>query len=90
MNESDSDLPLDDDEVEENERPRKKNKQKTWIAENADEIVDFTDIRASHKITGLYSFLLNSYSVLVMQSYFLFCVFMIHLLRKKIVFTNRL
>uniref|UniRef100_T1I3K1 NUC173 domain-containing protein n=1 Tax=Rhodnius prolixus TaxID=13249 RepID=T1I3K1_RHOPR len=52
LNESDSDLPLDDDEVEENERPKKKNKQKTWIAENADEIVDFTDIRASHKITG--------------------------------------
>lgn len=51
LNESDSDEPLDDDEEEE-EKPKKKNKQKTWIAENADDIVDFTDIRASHKITG--------------------------------------
>ncbi|KAK9501974.1 hypothetical protein O3M35_012592 [Rhynocoris fuscipes] len=54
LNESDSDIALDEDEDDDKEdrRKSKKKKQKTWITETPDDIVDFTDIRSSHKITG--------------------------------------
>jgi hypothetical protein len=42
---------------------KKKKALSTWIHEDADNIVDFTDRTAARKITGLYSdFLLSVYS----------------------------
>jgi hypothetical protein len=42
-------------------KSRKKKKElSTWIHEDADNIVDFTDRTAARKITGLYSGLLSS------------------------------
>ena len=51
--ESDSDIDMEDDD-EKKTKSSKNKKEKVWITENADDIVDFTDTRTAQKITGTF------------------------------------
>lgn len=69
-------------EVTSKDKPKNKNKKKkkassTWIQEDGDNIVDFTDVSAAKKITG----------ILLLMLFFFYCI-VSYIHRREISFTS--